>query len=267
MMYKRAVMLEAWARDIIFVIAVGALCAPTEIMLGSRRSWLGSRLRGILFWMPFALSTLAGAALVHSGSQYFKIQPLFEVIFTGENIGQVARIAIAGTLALGSGFLFDFVYYWYHRAQHAFPPLWQFHAVHHSIEDLNATNCSHHWLEGFFKAFAVTVPLSLLIKLGYPEVVFISAVFSTWGQFVHADSRVGFGPLRWLIVSPVFHRVHHSTDRRHFDKNFAGQFAIIDVLFGTAVFPGSGETITTGLSDKHEPKTLSEQMIRLRPRV
>ena len=119
----------------------------------------------------------------------------------------------------------DFFYYWYHRAQHTIPFLWRFHAVHHSIEDLNATNCSHHWLEGFFKAFAVSVPLSLLIELHYPEVALVGLIFGQWGQLVHADSRLDFGPLRWLVVSPRFHRVHHSTARRHFDKNFAGQFA------------------------------------------
>lgn len=91
--------------NIVFVIIVGAAYAPAEIMLGSRRNWLSSRLRGLLFWSPFALSSIAGVALVAECFQFFGIHPLFAVMFTGENVGNAMRSAIAGALTSVASFL------------------------------------------------------------------------------------------------------------------------------------------------------------------
>jgi sterol desaturase/sphingolipid hydroxylase (fatty acid hydroxylase superfamily) len=87
-----------------------------------------------------------------------------------------------------------------------------------------------------------------------------------WGQAVHLKANFSFGPLGWLLVSPNFHRIHHSRDRRHYDKNFAGMFSILDVVFGTAHFPARREQIDTGLDDKFEATTLTEYLIALRAR-
>jgi sterol desaturase/sphingolipid hydroxylase (fatty acid hydroxylase superfamily) len=170
-------------------------------------------------------------------------------------------------LALLPALIFDFAYYWCHRLQHAVPFLWRLHAVHHAIEELNGTNCYHHWSEGLIRPIFMLIPLALLIQLKVPEVMAISILTGSWGQFVHLKAKLSFGPLDRLFVSPAFHRVHHSRNALHYDKNFAGVFSILDIVFGTAHFPTKDEgRIDTGLNDKLEAATLGQYFIALHNR-
>jgi sterol desaturase/sphingolipid hydroxylase (fatty acid hydroxylase superfamily) len=72
--------------------------------------------------------------------------------------------------------------------------------------------------------------------------------------------------LTYVLAGPRFHRVHHSLASKHRDKNFASFFPVLDLLFGTAYFPRQHETITTGLADKREPRTVAQYLIALAPR-
>ena len=59
-----------------------------------------------------------------------------------------------------------------------------------------------------------------------------------WHSFVlHANVRLPIGPLRWIIASPEFHHWHHANQPEAYNKNYAGQLALLDVLFGTARMP------------------------------
>jgi hypothetical protein len=77
---------------------------------------------------------------------------------------------------------------------------------------------------------------------------------------VHADVNWTFGPLRYVLVSPAFHRWHHSKQPEAIDKNFATVLPLWDVIFGTLYFP-KGET--PGNFGVHEnlPENLVGQMI------
>ena len=57
------------------------------------------------------------------------------------------------------------------------------------------------------------------------------------GFLVHSNLNWDFGPLKYIIVSPRFHRFHHTTAQVGFHKNFAGLFSFYDYLFGTAYCP------------------------------
>ena len=105
-----------------------------------------------------------------------------------------------------------------------------------------------------------------MIELKVPDLFIMTAILSAWGQFVHANTRISLGPLIYLLASPRFHRVHHSLATGHRDKNFASFFPVLDVLFGTAYFPKSDETIKAGLSDKHEPQSTAQYLFALNPR-
>jgi sterol desaturase/sphingolipid hydroxylase (fatty acid hydroxylase superfamily) len=83
---------------------------------------------------------------------------------------------------------------------------------------------------------------------------------------VHANTRISFGPLDYVLASPRFHRVHHSLAENHHDKNFASFFPFLDLLFGTAYFPRSDEMIRTGVSDKRESLTVRQYLFALAPR-
>ncbi|MER8746000.1 sterol desaturase family protein [Mesorhizobium sp. M1004] len=126
-----------------------------------------------------------------------------------------------------------------HRAFHAIPALWKFHAIHHSIDELD-------WL-ATFRAHPVdqiitkSVSLLPILFLGFSTeaIAIYFLIYTGHALLLHANVRMNFGPLKWLIASPQFHRWHHADHREAYDKNFASQLSIIDALLGTFHVPGS----------------------------
>lgn len=131
----------------------------------------------------------------------------------------------------------DFTQYWVHRAFHAVPALWRFHAVHHSAEQMD-------WLAGsrlHLVDVAVTrgltyVPIYVLGFADGPLFAYL-VVVSAQATFIHANVRFTFRPLRYVVATPQFHHWHHAADAEAVDKNFAVHLPLLDVLFGTAHLP------------------------------
>jgi sterol desaturase/sphingolipid hydroxylase (fatty acid hydroxylase superfamily) len=125
--------------------------------------------------------------------------------------------------------------YWGHRLTHQVPFLWRFHSVHHSIEQMDwvASGRLHPIDSAFTQAFTI-MPLFLL---GYGGGVFAGvAVFITLlALFQHANVRLRFPYLRWVINTPEWHHWHHAIDDEARDKNFG--LPIVDRIFGTAYMP------------------------------
>jgi hypothetical protein len=129
----------------------------------------------------------------------------------------------------------DLVFYITHRARHRIPVLWRFHAVHHAQQSMNVfTSSRSHPID----AALTTVPIVVFFRLvGLPiDVGMAGSVFIAYNSlFVHANIRTSYGCLGWVIVSPQWHRVHHSSDPAHYDANFGAHFTIWDRMFGSAV--------------------------------
>jgi sterol desaturase/sphingolipid hydroxylase (fatty acid hydroxylase superfamily) len=154
----------------------------------------------------------------------------------------------------------DVGFYLVHRLFHAVPWLWQFHAVHHSIEELDWLAAHRvHPIDQILTKSASLIPC---FALGYSEVALAAfAVIYHWHSILlHANVRMNLGPLRWLIASPEFHHWHHSDHREAYDKNFAGQFAFLDVVFGTAHMTRGQEPTKYGCSDP-VPRTYWQQLL------
>jgi sterol desaturase/sphingolipid hydroxylase (fatty acid hydroxylase superfamily) len=250
-----------------FVLSAAA-CTVFELLAAAEQQTWTSRIRATLFWSLFLAATsaivLSAQALIH----HVGMSPLVSLDLRSsiETQNPLALVAVYVLLPFAPSLLFDCLYYWFHRLQHVVPILWRFHAVHHSIEELNAANCYHHATEALFRLPFILLPLMLLVELRVPDVFIVSAGIAAWGQFVHANTRISFGPLDYALASPRFHRVHHSLAKEHHDKNFASFFPLLDVLFGTAYFPRSDEVIRTGLSDRREPRTIGQYLLALAPR-
>jgi sterol desaturase/sphingolipid hydroxylase (fatty acid hydroxylase superfamily) len=91
---------------------------------------------------------------------------------------------------------------------------------------------------------------------GTPFVVgFIVMLLS---YYIHSPIDVHFGPFRKVLVDNRFHRIHHSIEPRHFDKNFGICFSIWDRWFGTAYDPAPDEWPSVGLSDVPAPRGVVE---------
>jgi len=164
-------------------------------------------------------------------------------------IGDVTSASLAGTVRFLQGlpsiwkivlalFVVHFLIYWIHRAQHRYGILWRTHAWHHSVEQM-------YWFAGFRTSFfhsfiynipQVVIPVTLLkltpveASIGYS----IGLLIQFWE---HTNLKVNVGPLSWLIVTPDYHRIHHSATTNR-GMNLAPTFRIWDRMFGTFVDPG-----------------------------
>lgn len=164
--------------------------------------------------------------------------------------------------------LADFLSYWSHRLFHR-GRWWPFHAVHHSSEDLDwLSSIRVHPVNDLVSKFIQVTPL---LFLGFNPWVTLSTApfFTLYAIFLHARVNWDFGPLRYVIATPVFHRWHHSRQREAWDKNFAGLFPFWDLLFGTYYMPRGRVPEDFGITEpfpSHLPGQLWEPLRRLFPR-
>lgn len=140
----------------------------------------------------------------------------------------------------------DFLAYWSHRLRHRFRLLWYFHAIHHSQERLNPfTTKRFHPVENLFHKLVILL-IPMAIVGGSLEMWYLYFLLdAVWDYIIHSNLRLNLGPLKYLVVTPQFHRVHHSRERAQFDRNFSDRFVIWDHLFGTAhtdytAYPATG---------------------------
>lgn len=157
--------------------------------------------------------------------------------------------------------VYDFFYYWWHRAQHELPWLWPQHELHHSDTALNvSTSLRHHWLEDPLRVFAMAAPLGFLFYFKPASIPWIATVFGLWPFFIHMNLRLPLGWLTPVIAGPQYHRIHHSIERPHWNKNYAAYFPIWDILFGSAYLPKRGEWPRTGVP-RGEPAGLGQALV------
>jgi sterol desaturase/sphingolipid hydroxylase (fatty acid hydroxylase superfamily) len=199
----------------------------------------------IAFFLLNPVALFAGALLSRPIADWLG-GPLFRVdlnAFAGDPVRKFL-------LAFLPFLIFDFFYYWFHRFQHTWSWLWQEHRLHHSEAFLNVTtNYRHHWLEEFFRAFFIILPMNFLISMSTVESAVAAFVIKQWSSFFHANIRVSLGPFTGLISGPQYHRIHHSIEPEHVDRNFAAFFPFWDWIFGTYWRPAKSEWPKTGLVD------------------
>jgi sterol desaturase/sphingolipid hydroxylase (fatty acid hydroxylase superfamily) len=153
--------------------------------------------------------------------------------------------------------VFDFISYWLHRAQHQFNWWWALHALHHSQRDMTMwTDNRNHLLDAVITDIVI-VQIGHVIGVGPGQFVAVVALSQLVENFSHANLRVGFGWLgERLLVSPHFHRIHHSIGIGHESEgkgtlgghNFSVLLPVWDLLFGTASFRPGFEP--TGIRDQ-----------------
>ena len=128
----------------------------------------------------------------------------------------------------------DFKYYWVHRFGHRVRWFWASHVNHHSSQHYNLSTALRQTWTGFLTlGFLFALPLVLL---GFhPAMIAICGGFNLIYQFWIHTEAIGRMP-RWfeaVMNTPSHHRVHHATNPRYLDRNYAGVFIVWDKLFGT----------------------------------
>ena len=135
--------------------------------------------------------------------------------------------------------LTDGINYWTHRWGHAYRWLWCFHCLHHSADRLTPlVRFRVHFGEMTFFGLVKALPLVMLGPpiVGLPVGPWLPlSLFPIFLQAVaHADMDWGYGWLGKVVVSPRFHRLHHSMDPAQAGTNFGQIFSFWDYLWGTA---------------------------------
>jgi sterol desaturase/sphingolipid hydroxylase (fatty acid hydroxylase superfamily) len=207
----------------------------------------------LLFQSAFMpLPGLVGAAVANTIGGAYRLNLGFDT---------ASSLLLAAAAVLMSSILVDFFFYWCHRLQHKSRILWQEHIVHHSDVALNVTTTQRaHFFEFILTPIAVGVPINLLFDLPPPNFVIITLIPVAWAYFVHINIPLGYGRLWWLLTSPQWHRIHHSIEAEHRDKNFALFFPLLDVMFRTAHVPRRGEFPPTGV-EGIDVSTLSDAFL------
>jgi sterol desaturase/sphingolipid hydroxylase (fatty acid hydroxylase superfamily) len=260
-------MFGAWGYWFATIFISSAVLALLEIAARAagraERQSFGSYLRGAANLSLYIVLGVTLGTAISVAMSIASIKPLLQL-----NLAQVARDAggVFGAALNWAIFpfaiylIYDAFYYFFHRAQHAVPFLWRFHAVHHSIREMNAFNSSHHISEEIFRLFLITVPMTALIGVS-TETTFVVLLLRGWGQFVHSNLNLNLGPIEYVVATPRFHRIHHSIEPHHVNRNFATFFPIFDLIFGTAHMPRKGEFPRTGIAGTPEPSTPLQQVM------
>jgi sterol desaturase/sphingolipid hydroxylase (fatty acid hydroxylase superfamily) len=155
--------------------------------------------------------------------------------------------------------LADFLAYWTHRLFHA-RWLWPFHAVHHSSKTVDWLSSVR--LHPVNDAVARVIQVLPLYWMGFSGGALVAAVpvLTFYALLLHANVSWSYGPFRYLIASPVFHRWHHTSEEEGLDRNFAGLFPFIDLAFGTFYMPPGRQPQRFGVLGDDVPDGLLAQL-------
>lgn len=131
----------------------------------------------------------------------------------------------------------DLRYYWWHRAAHRIRWMWCEHVNHHSSRHYNLSTALRQPWGGFLDlpGLLFIAPL-VLIGFPLPMIVFAHGINLVYQFWIHTEI-VGRFPrwFEWAMNTPSHHRVHHATNARYLDANYAGVFIVWDRMFGTFV--------------------------------
>lgn len=154
--------------------------------------------------------------------------------------------------------IYDFCSYWAHRISHFNRFFWATHVIHHSADHYNLTvSFRLSWVQHFKILFFLPVAF-----LGFHPVIFfivnqISVLFQFWQHTEYIGKLPRF--IEAIFVTPSNHRVHHGSDEKYIDKNFAAIFIFWDMLLGTYQPEEEKPTygITTNIKHKLNPLHLN----------
>jgi sterol desaturase/sphingolipid hydroxylase (fatty acid hydroxylase superfamily) len=159
----------------------------------------------------------------------------------------------------------DFVQWFTHILLHRYEFLWRFHKVHHSVEEMGfAAHLRYHWMENIF--YKPLKTLAVMVLGGFePSMAFAVHFFAILiGHLNHANIKITWGPLRYLLNNPVMHLYHHA---KHLPSqyprgvNFGISLSIWDYIFGTHYIPEEGGKIELGFEEVEQfPKTFWGQV-------
>ena len=157
--------------------------------------------------------------------------------------------------------LADLLAYVQHRAFHTIGRLWPIHAVHHSSTEVDwLSSVRVHPVNDAIGSAVVAAPL-LLLGFSPATLGAYIPLLTLYAIMLHANVGWDFGPLRYVLASPAYHRWHHSAEPEAINKNFSGLFPFVDMVFGTMYFPRDRQAQNFGVIGEHVPDGFVGQLL------
>jgi len=230
------------------VCIIGFIFRPLETLLPAER-WTDRRLTRVDF--QYTLMMLVGIFPLFSYLVLTPIGNYFSGPDTAAADSSSSPLAITHwfpalnshplTLFLFYYVVYDFVYYWMHRLQHALPWWWALHSMHHSQRQMSCwTNDRGSLVDGFLQSM-VLATVGIVMGVEPDQFAWLMLTGELVQNFSHANVRIGFGRVFGRVfVDPKFHRLHHmlvdpSRPTLH-NCNFGQVLSVWDVLFGTSLY-------------------------------
>ncbi len=248
------------------VIYVGLVVLGGSFTLLERRGPerdVGTSSRGLdaAYWLvtPFLTGALTRGAT-------FGLIGFLALALREDPNGMLARLAAASPFAshplplafVEAVLLSDLVGYTSHRVRHRVRALWLFHAVHHSARRLDWLAAARmHPLDDVFDNVLTSLPV-LLLGFDLRLYAVLGPFFLLHTILLHANVDWDFGPLRFVLASPAWHRLHHAPEGE--SHNFGGVLSVFDALLGTFRDPRAVRPSEFGTPDLAIPERLGGQL-------
>jgi sterol desaturase/sphingolipid hydroxylase (fatty acid hydroxylase superfamily) len=132
--------------------------------------------------------------------------------------------------------LFDFTIYWQHRLFHLVPILWRLHRMHHTDLDYDVTTGSRFHPASILLSAIIKIGLALVLGPSVVAILIAEILLNITSMFNHSNIYIPLKVdrvLRYFVVTPDMHRVHHSVDSVEHNHNFGFNFPWWDRLFGS----------------------------------
>jgi sterol desaturase/sphingolipid hydroxylase (fatty acid hydroxylase superfamily) len=195
----------------------------------------------------------------------------FALLAEARGFGLFNMVALPAWIGVvASVLILDLAIYLQHVLFHAVPALWRLHRMHHADLEFDVTTG--------LRFHPIEILLSMLIKfaviaaLGAPAVAVLifEVLLNATSMFNHSNVRIPLGLdrlLRWLVVTPDMHRVHHSILLRETNSNFGFNLPWWDRLFGTyRAQPAAGhDAMTIGIEQFRDPRELGLDRMLIQP--
>ena len=240
-----------------FFFGVLVIMALWEIAAPRRKLTVSKTLRwtnniGLVFFNSFILRILFPAAAVGVAiSAKEQGLGLFNVYAVSPYIAVAASVIIM-----------DFVIYLQHVMVHAVPVLWRLHRVHHADPDYDVTTGAR--FHTFEIILSMLIKFATILLLGPPviAVILFEIILNATAMFNHSNIGLPAGldrALRWFLVTPDMHRVHHSVEDDEANSNFGFSLTWWDRIFGTYRDQprGGHQGMTIGIHKYRDTKDVS----------
>jgi sterol desaturase/sphingolipid hydroxylase (fatty acid hydroxylase superfamily) len=195
----------------------------------------------------------------------------FALLMESQGFGLFNAVAAPYWIAVVvSAVLLDLAIYFQHVAFHAVPVLWRLHRMHHADLEFDVTTgVRFHPIEILI---SMAIKFAAIAALGAPAlaVLIFEVLLNATSMFSHSNVRMPLGldrVLRWLVVTPDMHRVHHSIVKRETNSNFGFNLPWWDRLFGTyRDQPVAGhEGMAIGIDQFRDPGELRLDRMLIQP--